>query len=296
MVSGEHTTTLGNRATQEAMDAQPMETLLAEQGALLHRMHANAVSPLTEAMRSLLPTASVGAQSFSVIPFFQAPSHPHVLSFRADSGPCGAIMCSQSLLRHLLDHLLGSDGAPSAMAEEMSALTSEFLCQTLAVLLPAYASTWTGYLAPASFRATPAFTISPDTPVFLAEYRVTHQSEQGTFAILLPLPSWAPLLATLAPAPATPRRSLPLTSPLLQAIGTCLLPVRAILGGTHVSVEELLGLQPGDIICLDQPGDAPVAIHVGDRPRLYGRAQVVDGHYRITVTPTMMEGEAHGSE
>ncbi|HOS43650.1 MAG TPA: FliM/FliN family flagellar motor C-terminal domain-containing protein, partial [Armatimonadota bacterium] len=270
--------------------------LPAGHGAFLHRVHADAVPPLAEALRALLPTAVVSAQAFSVTPYSQAPAHPHVLSFRADSGPSGTITCSPSLLAHLLDHLLGSDGIPATLAEEMSALTQAFLCQTLAELLPAYATAWADHLPPASFRATPAVTIAPDTPAFLAEYAVTHGSGRGTVTVLLPLPTWAPLLAARAPAAPAPRRDLAPTSPLLQAIGTCLLPVRAILGRTHVSVEELLDLRPGDIICLDQPGDAPVAIHIGARPRLQGRARVVEGQYHITITPSMTEGEAHGSE
>jgi flagellar motor switch protein FliM len=270
--------------------------LPAHQVSLLHRVHADAAALLAVAVRRLLPDAALSVQSFSITTFAAAPVKTHTLPFSAESGPNGLLTCSPVLLTLILDHLLGCEGIATPTSEAMSELTREFLHETLSALLPAYAQAWTRH-HPLTFRREVAEEFpGGDTPVFVAAFSVAASHNRGTFSIVLPLPAWAPLLAACAPTPAPPRRELPLDSPLLQAIGNCQLPVRAMLGSTTVSVEELLGLQSGDIICLDQDADAPVDIRIGNQPKLQGRAQVVDGQYYITVTPGVTTGDTHGPE
>jgi flagellar motor switch protein FliM len=264
--------------------------------AFLHRLHVDAAPHITAGLRAFLDDASVSVHAFTEMTFANAPCGRAPLAFAAAEGPAGYLSCSPALLTLILDQLLGCDGLPATADDGMSELTRQFVQETLATLLPAYAQTWAPQQAmtftPAAAPEPPA----PDTPVFVAEYTVITPYGTGALYLLLPLPSWQAALAACAPAPPSPKRSLPLGSPLLQAIGNCLLPVRAVLGHTRVSVQDLLSLQAGDIICLDQAADAPLEIRIGSRPKLRGTARIEEGRYRIMVTPEPMTGGTHGSE
>lgn len=267
--------------------------LPASQAAFLHRLHGDAARNISHALDALLADASVVPQAFSETTYDAAMSGGIALPFAAPDGPAGLLACSPALVTLILDQVLGCAGMPSNSDGSISELTRHLLYVQLASLLPGYADAWAPYAA-LSFTQVDDAPIVADTPVFLADYAVGTPHGQGQLRLLLLLPRWMPTLETCTPLP-TPPPTLPFDSPLLQAIGDCPVPVQAIFGDTTISVQELVSLLPGDVICLDQRADAPVAIHLGNGAVLHGQARVIDGRYHITVLPEMTE-VSHGSE
>jgi flagellar motor switch protein FliN/FliY len=56
------------------------------------------------------------------------------------------------------------------------------------------------------------------------------------------------------------------------------------LGACQMPMREVLALQPGSIVQLDKPADAPVDLYVNDKLVARGEVVVVDERYGIKVT------------
>ncbi len=280
-------------AGEPLLGAARPTVLQAPQSALLNRLHGDAAAHFGRALDAMLADVHVTPQAFSETTYDAAMSGGVSLPFAVPEGPAGLLACSPALISLILDQVLGCGGMPATSDDGMSELTRHLLYVQLAALLPAYAEAWAPHAALPFAQVEPT-PIPADTPVFLADYAVCIPHGQGLLRLLLLLPSWTATLDACTPAPAPPP-ALPLDSPLLQAIGDCPVPVRALFGGTTISVQELVTLQPGDIICLDQRAEAPVEVRLGNGAALYGQARVDSGRYQITMLPDV-SGGSHGSE
>ena len=68
-------------------------------------------------------------------------------------------------------------------------------------------------------------------------------------------------------------------------------PVKAILGRTLVSVNEVLGLQIGDVIRLDSKVDTELNVYVGNIKKFTAMPGANEEHYAVQVTSVIREGE-----
>lgn len=68
-------------------------------------------------------------------------------------------------------------------------------------------------------------------------------------------------------------------------------PVKAILGRARVSVNEVLGLQIGDVIRLDSKVDTELNVYVGNIKKFTAMPGANDEHYAVQVTSVIREGE-----
>ena len=57
--------------------------------------------------------------------------------------------------------------------------------------------------------------------------------------------------------------------------------VRVVLGEARLTVRELLSLEPGDVLQLEQRVDQPLAVHVGDRPFFLGSPGEASGRLAV---------------
>jgi flagellar motor switch protein FliN/FliY len=63
-------------------------------------------------------------------------------------------------------------------------------------------------------------------------------------------------------------------------------PVRVdvVLGDARMSVEELMALEPGEVLALDQTAMDMVEIYVSDRLMARGKLVIADGQLGISLT------------
>lgn len=71
--------------------------------------------------------------------------------------------------------------------------------------------------------------------------------------------------------------------------------VRALLGKTNITLQELLHLEKGDVLLLDNKIDGDIPVYVKDRLKFYGRPGVVDGHVAIKIH-RILNGNNHHKE
>ena len=68
-------------------------------------------------------------------------------------------------------------------------------------------------------------------------------------------------------------------------------PVKAVLGGSQVSVNDFLNLQVGDIIRLDSKVDTEMNIFVGNIRKFTALPGSVKENYAVRVTSVIREGD-----
>lgn len=69
------------------------------------------------------------------------------------------------------------------------------------------------------------------------------------------------------------------------------LPVTAELGRCRITLNELINLGPGDVIPLDQPADAPLAVKIGRKTKFLAQAGTVKGKVAVQVRELIEEGD-----
>jgi len=68
------------------------------------------------------------------------------------------------------------------------------------------------------------------------------------------------------------------------------LPFTAVLGETSLTLQELLDLQVGDVIPLEQRQDEDIKVYVGGRLKFYGRPGISGKKIALKITSTYQEG------
>ncbi len=68
------------------------------------------------------------------------------------------------------------------------------------------------------------------------------------------------------------------------------------LGETHLTIREMINLQPGDTIRLDNHIDEPLVIEVKERPKFLGRPGIYRGRAAVCISSTIKEGEEQDVE
>lgn len=69
------------------------------------------------------------------------------------------------------------------------------------------------------------------------------------------------------------------------------LPVIANLGGSTISISELLQLAVGDVIRLKETVDDPIVVKIGDQPKFLGQPGVTKGKSAVQITEIIREEE-----
>lgn len=113
----------------------------------------------------------------------------------------------------------------------------------------------------------------PSEIVLLVQHQVRLFESEGTFTVVLPASTLEPVLPRLNARVlfANPRRA---TSPqviadLMAQLEEVSLQLRVELGRARLTVQELLALEPGDVLVLDQDVSFPLAVYVENEPCFY---------------------------
>jgi len=108
-------------------------------------------------------------------------------------------------------------------------------------------------------------------------------SEETTQAYIL---ASCAMLQTVA-GHETRKRSFPaerISEAMLDHIYDVPVDVTAKLASAALTFEELMNLQPGDVVLLDRKVDEPIEVLAGDKLALYGRPAKSGGKYAVVIT------------
>ncbi|MCS7049603.1 MAG: flagellar motor switch protein FliN [Verrucomicrobiae bacterium] len=74
------------------------------------------------------------------------------------------------------------------------------------------------------------------------------------------------------------------TLPNLDVLLDVAVEVSVELGSCRLTMREVLQLQPGSVVSLDRPAEAPVELSVNGKPFARGEVVVVDGKVGVKIT------------
>jgi flagellar motor switch protein FliM len=199
------------------------------------------------------------------------------------------------LAKAWVDRWLGGSGDIPLERQEPTSIESALITRLLDELWPELTEAWSqvadvtvGPAPGASPVLTPTglvrFPVSPSDVVAVLQFEVRYEVARARDA--LPVPQSAPMSICIPHAtlePILPRLSstswYEKSQKVADAVGRADLtatlqgveiPVKAILGGVELSVDELASLKPGDVIRFGERADHPVRLSVMDQAMAWG--------------------------
>ena len=204
----------------------------------------------------------------------------------------GSCELSPQLALHLVARQFGAVidlSAPRSLSE----VEAHMLRPALAPLLSAYADAWSPYL-PIQAQASADAGYGEDESLYLAAFDIRGADMHGAIYFLLRLTA---LDAPLRQVPPLEASQTPATvnTGMVHTLGGCAVPFRVMLGRTHMTLRELLGLRVGDILCLEKDPASPVEVLIGKRAHLQGTVHVEDDRFMVTIQDTTPKERSHES-
>jgi flagellar motor switch protein FliM len=127
-----------------------------------------------------------------------------------------------------------------------------------------------------------AGTVGPSEPTLALQMEARMQDTVAQIVLLLPHASMQPVADAYSKRSDEDRVTDPVDSAAVRdGLGEVDITVRAEVGEVRMPVRDVLGLQPGDVVGLGIPADAPMALRADDvllhlvRPGRHGRARAV---------------------
>ena len=71
---------------------------------------------------------------------------------------------------------------------------------------------------------------------------------------------------------------------LKRALACASVELRAVLARTTITMEEMVGLRPGDLLTTEKPVESTVTIQVEGRPKFLGRLGQFRGNRAVRIT------------
>ena len=202
-------------------------------------------------------TSAIAGSSY-LVPFVLAPSQNRALA-RFES----------SLLFPLLDLLLGGTGEPDEHARELTELDEELLRSVTELVGTQLERAWKSCqvaltVAPSIKPALVGQIFALDERVALVHLEMTVATITGAFDLVLPM-TFANALIRGSQTEATRgvARQAVTGLRLRDRLLNCTMHTSTDLGGLHISVGDLVGLQPGDVLNLHAPISTPIQLKIG---------------------------------
>jgi flagellar motor switch protein FliM len=223
----------------------------------------------------------------------------YCLTFAPDKGqPCGFVSISPQTTIAWATWLLGDSDSTRAPNQALSALEESLLSDLLTAVLEAF-------LAPlrAQHGLKPAGTPCKGQPCI--QFELTEEAARIVFQVksadpgeaceivfVLPCSRLAALAgktATAAPPKVSPQE---LSQALMEHLQEMPVTITAILASTTLMFQEILDLNPGDILLLDKPVDGLAELIVNGRAGFRGRPARSEGQQAVVI----VESEAGNTQ
>ena len=197
-----------------------------------------------------------------------------------------------ALAKGWIDRLLGGEGRLPTERKEPTSIESALILRLVDDLLPAITEGWsqveavTPIVAQVEMRPDLLRVAAPSHVVAVLTYEVRYIIEQGSEGSRRSEPQSASLSICMPHAtlePVLPRLSATAwyaqtdkstdgqgQAEIASALQTVEVPLTAVLGGVELTVDELAGLKPGDVIRFGERADHPVRLSCMDQAMAWG--------------------------
>ena len=173
----------------------------------------------------------------------------------------------------LVDRLLGGSGAVAPSANGLTDVEVAVARRALASLIEPLSDTWLDWadvqLSIASTTALPMSVqvVPPSEPTLLLNFQADVDGLFSIMTLCMPHRSVAPLMHRLEQAHfGTPSEDSAAAEAVRAAVKGVDVELRAEVGAVELTVEEVLGLTPGDVLTLDRAVSKGVTLFAADVP------------------------------
>lgn len=254
----------------------------------------------------LRKNVTVGVASSETVTFSEftnALSTPSILGIANFSPLTGSIILelSTNLGYAMIDRMLGGMGTPLDKTREFSEIELSIIEKMLVVSLQLMRDPWKNvvdivpYLDRLETNPQFAQVIAPNDMVALVTLNLKIGDVEGLMNVCLPFFTLEDIMDRLNTKywySNMQKNDDEVYDEYIEAmIRRVDVPVKAILGRTLVSVNEVLGLQIGDVIRLDSKVDSELNVFVGNIKKFTAMPGANDEHYAVQVTSVIREGE-----
>jgi len=269
---------------------------------LIHESFAHRLgSTLSAALRSSVSVSASEIEEVAYGDFVQNLADPTlVVVFEIPPHSTRAlIQIDIGLALAVVDRLLGGSGQAPDTPRPLTGIEQTLVRNLVTRLLDDYAGTWRPLV-----RFTPALETMvcnnifphvalPTEVICLSRFEVGMGETQDHFAVCLPAQAMESvfvrldLQAWLSAGHGVPDQPDEMKDQLAQVR----LQVRVPLGAATLSVQELLGLEAGDIVCLDTRTTSELPVLVADRLKFMGKPGMVEGRMGVQIRREAQPGE-----
>jgi len=281
--------------------------LSKDQTRTLTMLHENFARLMTTALSTYLRTmvraqvVSIGQMNYDeFVKSLHNPTVMCIFSLRPLDGNM-LIELQPQLAFVIVDRLLGGFGYSVEKIRELTDVEQTVIKRVMSRILPSIKEAWQVVveLNPAfeSIELNPLFTqiIPPTDMIVLVTLEVRISEAFGLMNICMPFAVIEPIIDRLNAQVWFTRSSRQVTTPentaaLQNRLNMAQVPVTAELGRANITVGELLQLQTGDVLQLDQSVKGLLEVKVGNQLKFKGTPGIVDNRMAIQIAQIIREG------
>ncbi len=254
----------------------------------------------------LRKNVTVGVASSETVTFSEftnALSTPSILGIASFNPLAGSIILelSTNLGYAMIDRMLGGTGTPLDKTREFSEIELSIIEKMLVISLQLLRDPWKNVVDIVPYldrlETNPQFAqiIAPNDMIALVTLNLKIGDVEGLMNVCLPFFTLEDIMDRLNTKywfsnmqKSDDEEYNDYIESLIRRVDV---PVKAILGKTFVNVNEVLGLQIGDVIRLNSKVDTELNVYVGNIKKFTAMPGANDEHYAVQVTSVIREGE-----
>ncbi len=258
-----------------------------ESARILQQIHASFADSFAHLFREIDPNSSsvsvANLHSSTAAEIFNSEAAGWNATFTLNGHIAGVIEFSNLISTIFAGLLCGYSPEMSVITPRpLSEIEREMMKDKADKILADYISIWSTRIPIRLMYTKDVWAFLADEQVFVAAYQVKLGNSIGWARIILRMSTWKSILENIIRRVSSP--SPMMSNPnLLRVLGDCPVVGSALLGSTRVTVNDILNIQIGDVICLDQHPNSPVEIRINNVPKLKGEVKKDGGRYIIDV-------------
>lgn len=201
----------------------------------------------------------------------------------------------------IIDRLLGGPGHAPERSRELTDIEEIIIGKILNKMLDYLQESWKNVIevntSLKSIETNPQFVqiVPPNDMVILITFNAIIGRNEGIMTICLPYIVLEPILSKLSAhywfASTKKETTTEHLSLIKKKIERAKVPIIVELGGTIIPIQELLQLQVGDVLPLDNSLDKEMEVRIGTRTKFRGRPGLVGNKVAVQITSIIEEGE-----
>ncbi len=194
----------------------------------------------------------------------------------------------------IVDRLLGGGGQPPKEIRELTEIENQIILTVINMALDKFQETWKHVTQVRCVlegrESNPQFaqiTTMTDN-VLLITLNVEIADNTGMVSLCIPISTLAPVLGNLSAQKwiSSAQRTTSAGGQCTQFLEETDVQLSAILGTSEMKINELINVQPGDVVVLDRHAEEDIVLNVENSPKFYARPGIITGRRGVQIVRT----------